>query len=125
MSLKEWSLCCPVDALSVYMNPVDIPDKIKLKSIPPVSIIRGPSNIGVDTINLTDIDYRKFDQQIDKWHFVDCFFSQNFESVCVHTVEKICEKDAKKCIFSDQMEFFDYDLENPKLRLIGKLKQFN
>jgi len=30
---------------------------------------------------------------------------QNFESMCIHLVEKFCSKDAKKHNFSDQMEF--------------------
>ena len=42
---------------------------------------------------------------IDKISHFCADFSQNFENVFVNTVEKFCEKDAKKGNFSDQMEF--------------------
>lgn len=42
---------------------------------------------------------------IDKISHFCADFSQNFESVCEHTVEKFCEKDAKKGNFSNRMGF--------------------
>ncbi len=41
---------------------------------------------------------------------------QNFESMCIHLVEKFCSKDTKKHNFSDQMEF-------RKKSSIGKIKK--
>ncbi len=42
---------------------------------------------------------------VDKFHDFCADVLQNFESICIHLVEKFCSKDTKKHEFSDQMEF--------------------
>ncbi len=51
------------------------------------------------------IDFFRNSLRLEKWIVFVQIFLINFESICVHMVEKFIEKDAKKGHFNNRMEF--------------------